>query len=174
VIAYKFLDEGAVAPFTRFRWPREAWVRAPEGAGQERWIHACRVGDLPYWLPYWRGSELWRVELEEPVAPAPRQVASPRARLLGPVAGWRRAVAEELARDCAARARELAAGAGDRDPEELAAYVATADAGAQGNPAVALFAATQLARALGGDPAGEAERARQAAWLARRLWLAEG
>jgi hypothetical protein len=174
MIAYKFLDEGAVAPFTRFRWPRGEWVRAPQGAGDERWIHACRVGDLPYWLPYSPGAELWRVELAEPLVDAPHQIASPRGRLLEPVAAWRRGVAEELARDCAARARELAADARGADPEELAAYVATADAGAKGNPAVAMFAVTQLARALGGDAAGHAERARQAAWLAERLGIAEG
>ncbi|HET7825985.1 MAG TPA: hypothetical protein VFK90_11660, partial [Anaeromyxobacter sp.] len=84
MIAWKFLAEGAVAPFTGFRWPAPGeWVAAPRGRA-DAWIHACRAGDLPHWLD----RELWSIELDAPVRTARYQVASPRARLVARVAGW--------------------------------------------------------------------------------------
>ena len=50
VIAYKFLDEGAVGPFTGFRWPAREWVDAAGVDPCLEGIHACRVRDLPVWL----------------------------------------------------------------------------------------------------------------------------
>lgn len=198
MIAYKFLAEGAVGPFTRFRWPRPAggspgaWIEAPPGAPDDRWIHACRVADLPYWL----GDELWRVELQEPTVDALHQVASPRGRLVERVSGWTRALAIEFAAECARRARDLAVsrappraraallGANDvaalaavSEPlqaefGEPAAYVYTAAANAAGGaPAVCAFVLEMFARSLGGDRAGDEERARQSRWLAERLGL---
>lgn len=198
MIAYKFLAAGAVGPFTGFRWPRPGegptrWVTAPHGASDERWIHACRVEDLPYWL----GAELWRLELDAPIVAAPHQIAAPRARLLEQVMGWNRALAAELAVDCALRARDLAV---DRVPREArdallsandaatlhsvsddllrseaaeaAAYVSTAAlSAAQGGAAVAAFVVETFARSFGGEAAGERERLRQARWLAERLAL---
>jgi hypothetical protein len=197
MMAYKFLAAGAVGPFTKFRWPRPAkgpgeWGAAPPGAGDDRWVHACRVSDLPYWL----GAELWAVELDGPLVEAPRQVASPRARLVCRVEGWDRAAADEFALDCvlaargvaasrmpaAARAELLAArdaaeiqavsGALQDAVKEPAAYVNTAAAAAAGGAfAVSAFVAEMAARALGGAGAADQERARQARWLADRLQL---
>jgi hypothetical protein len=168
VIAWKFLAGGAVGPFTRFRWPTDgAWVEAPVD-DDARWIHACRVADLPYWL----GPELWRVELAGDVVAAPHHVVAPRARLVGRVAGWDAACAAELGRVCAARARELARAApAGTHAETVAGYVATAEGAAEAAPAVAAFSAELLGTLLGGAAAGEAERASQARWLAARLRL---
>jgi hypothetical protein len=197
VIAYKFLRDGAVAPFTLFRWPQPGagpapWVDASPGVSDEGWIHACRVADLPYWL----GTELWRVELGAPLVEAPHQIAAPRARLLERITAWNRALADELALDCALRARDLAAAATasahraellsahdaatlasvsgrlQATEGERAAYVNTAaSAAANGAVAVSAFVVETLARWLGGDAEGDRERARQARWLADRLQL---
>ncbi|HEY6001915.1 MAG TPA: hypothetical protein VIV57_03510, partial [Anaeromyxobacter sp.] len=103
MIAYKFLAEGAVAPFTGFRWPRPGeWVTAP--SSPDRWVHACRARDLPHWV----GEELWSIELGEPLRESRYQIASPRARLVARVAGWTPALGREYARACALRARDLA------------------------------------------------------------------
>jgi hypothetical protein len=199
--AYKFLAAGAVGPFTGFRWPlpgaRDAWVAAPAGAREDRWIHACRPPDLPFWI----GDELWAVELVSPVRDALHQVASPRARLLEHVAGWDAAAKRALAEACAWRARELAsphlapaaraalgaardlealgavareaAGARRTAGERIADYVATAaHYGAAGVPSTAAFVTSTLAAEVGGGPAAaDTERAWQARWLAARLRL---
>jgi hypothetical protein len=82
VIAHKFLAQGEVSPFTGFRWPGPgAWVNA-QVVRVDAWVHACRPGDLPYWLD----DELWRIELDDPVREARYQVASPRARPAEPKA----------------------------------------------------------------------------------------
>jgi hypothetical protein len=193
--AYKFLDAGAVGPFTGFHWPlpgaRDAWVAAPRNAAEERWVHACRPGDLPYWL----GDELWAVELEAPVREAIRQVASPRARLVGHVAGWDHVAKRDLAEACAWRARELAsphlppsireplapardvaalaAAVRDASGSRLADYLATAaHYGATACASTATFVTASLAAEIGGPGAFHAERGWQARWLAERLALA--
>jgi hypothetical protein len=190
VIAYKFLAEGAVAPFTGFRWPRPGeWVEAPPAP--DRWVHACRARDLPHWLD----EELWSIELGGPLRESRYQVASPRARLVARVAGWDPALRREYARACALRARELAlphlaaslreALAGLDDLASIAAaarradrgdhaaqYVRDAAAFAKDGPAVVSYIAATLASHLGGGLAAfEAERAWQARWLAERLGL---
>jgi hypothetical protein len=200
VIGYKFLSEGAVAPFTGFRWPRGGeWVSAP-AERVDVWIHACRVRDLAHWLD----AELWCVELGQPVREARYQVASPRGRLVARVAGWDAALARELAAACAVRARDLAlphlapepraALAGAAGPEAIgavaaaiagpsaagmagpptpAAYVANAAHNALFiGPATTAYIAAALASSLGGGLAAfDAEREWQASWLAERLGL---
>jgi len=190
VIALKFLAAGAVAPFREFRWPVGGeWVSAPADRA-DAWIHACRVGDLPYWID----EELWRVELEAPVREARYQIASPRGRLLGRVEGWNPALAREFEEACAWRARDVAlphlapalrdaiAGAADlgaiaaraAGPGSLAgAYLAdTAGYAQQALPAMTSYIAAVLASSFGGGLAAfEAERAWQARWLADRLGL---
>ena len=168
MIAWKFLEAGRVGPFSGFRWPVDEWVSAPEGAGEDRWIHACRPSDLPYWVPASPTAELWRVEVDAPVVAHRWQVASPRARLLEPVVAWGPAVERELRRECSAQARRLAAGASGVEPAVTAQYVQTADTW---NAGCGMFALAQLARTIGGDAAGDAERARQARWIAERLEL---
>ncbi|WP_242338278.1 MULTISPECIES: hypothetical protein [Anaeromyxobacter] len=194
MIAFKFLAAGALAPFTRFQWPASGeWVSAAAHR-PELWIHACRAGDLPYWL----ADELWRIELDGPVREARYQVAAPRARLVARVAAWDRALAGDYARACALRARDLAlphvptaardalarateldaiadvaSGAG---PASRAAEL-VADAAQNAlhvGPATTSYIAATLASALGGGLAAfEAERAWQARWLAERLRVGE-
>lgn len=190
MIAFKFLAAGALAPFTGYRWPApRAWVSAPAGS-PERWIHACRAGDLPYWLD----AELWRIELDAPVREARYQIASPRGRLVERVVAWDGALGRDYARACALRARDLAlphVPAPAREAlaaaTELGALAAAAERAAPASrpaalvgdaaqnarhvgPATTSYIAAVLASTLGGGLAAfEAERAWQARWLAERL-----
>lgn len=192
MIAYKFLAQGAVSPFTGFRWPGPGeWVSAPAGR-DDAWVHACRPGDLPYWLE----DELWRIELDEPVREARYQVASPRARLASRIDGWDAALGREYARACALRARDLAlphlAPAMRGALEGLDDLQAISDAVRRSRPrplaaafasdaahnalhvgaATTSYIACMLVSTLGdGLAAFEAERAWQARWLATRLGL---
>ena len=190
MIAYKFLARGAVAPFTRFRWPApKVWVTAPDR--QDAWIHACRPGDLSYWL----NDELWRIELDAPVREARYQVASPCARLLDRVEAWTPALGAEYARACVLHARDsvlphagpelrraleglddlqaIAAAVQSAAPADRpVAYLGDVASLVQYGPASTSYAAVRLATSLGdGLSAFEAERAWQAAWLAERLDL---
>lgn len=190
MIAFKFLGAGAVGPYTDFRWPIPGeWVSAPVDRA-DVWIHACRLGDLPYWIQ----EELWRIELEAPLRETRYQIASPRGRLLGRVEGWGPPLAREFADACAWRARDVAlprlppaqhaaiAGAADLGAIAAAAAAFGAPPGAylaeiarsaqQGFPAVTSYIAAVLASSLGGGlGAFEAERAWQARWLAGQLGL---
>jgi hypothetical protein len=190
VIAFKFLGAGAVAPYTEFPWPVGGeWVSAPAGRA-DVWIHACRRGDLPYWID----EELWRIELEAPLVETRYQIASARGRLRGRVEGWGPLLARKFAEACAWRARDVALPrlpsalhdpiAGASDLGALAAgatahrsltgaYLADAAKYArQGLPAMTAYVAAVLASSLGGGlGAFEAERAWQAHWLAERLEL---
>jgi hypothetical protein len=110
MMAYKFLSAGAVGPFTGFAWPvpaeaaAGAWVSAPEG-DFDRGVHACRIGDLPYWL----SDELWIVELSSPVRERPTQVIALKGRLVEQVKAWDRQTALDLGFENAFRLRDLAA-----------------------------------------------------------------
>ena len=190
MIAFKFLGAGAVAPYTEFPWPVGGeWVSAPAGQA-DVWIHACRRGDLSYWID----EELWRIELEAPLVETRYQIASERGRLRGRVEGWGPLLARKFAEACAWRARDVALPrlppalhdpiAGAFDLGALAAgatahrsltgaYLADAAKYArQGLPAMTAYVAAVLASSLGGGlGAFEAERAWQAHWLADRLGL---
>lgn len=171
--AWKFLAAGAVGPFTGFRWPRpgapgDGWVAAPAGAAEDRWIHACRIEDLPLWL----GPELWEVELAGGMAPRRYQVAAPRGRLVRQVTAWDRAASAALAAACRERSRVLAARA-PPGPEAAAivnGYLSTTDRHAEHAP-VSAFTTRLLAELVGGEEGREAERAWQARWIAERLAL---
>lgn len=191
MIAYKFLAEGAVAPFTAFHWPPPGqWVNAPAN-DVTVWVHACRPRDLPYWLD----DELWSLELAGPIEETRYQIASPRARLVARVTAWDGALGWEYARACALRARDLAlpqlppplrgalasakdleavSEAGRAEPgSRAAAFVAdAADNARLIGPQTTSYIACTLAAWLGGGLAAfEAERGWQAAWLAARLGL---
>jgi hypothetical protein len=113
MIAYKFLDPGATGPYSGFSWPLPttqspgAWV---ETAGEldlcRNGIHACRVGQLPYW---W-GSELWEVELAEPIHDAGQVMVAGQGRLLRRVHAWAEPMLRRYARACAWRARDHGVG----------------------------------------------------------------
>jgi hypothetical protein len=106
-VYWKFLRSGSTAPFTRLPWPTDgSWVEAggvpllPCRDG----VHACRLGDLPYWL----SDELWSVELREPVETADRKVVAGAGRLVTRVPGWSPETARRLAEACIFRAAEHA------------------------------------------------------------------
>ena len=163
VIAYKFLDDGAVGPFTGFRWPAGEWVNAARVDPCLEGIHACRVDDMPVWL----GRELWEIELEGDVVERERKLVAPRGRLTRRIDAWNDAVAHEFGRFCARRTRERVGFL-----PVLSGYVADVDGFvAQGRIPIAGFAAARAAERRDGPAAYEEERHVQAAWLAARLEL---
>ena len=84
MIAYKFLAEGAVAPFTGFRWRIDECVDAGPVEPCFSGIHACTVEQLPYWL----GRELWEIELEGEIVRQARKLVAARGRLVRRHDGW--------------------------------------------------------------------------------------
>jgi hypothetical protein len=110
VLAYKFLEQGAIGPFSGFPWPAPGathpgeWVSArqplePCGPG----IHACRTQDLPFWL----NDELWEIELNGEVVEERQGLIAEHGRLLRRYEDWPPA-AVELARGCSRNARDTA------------------------------------------------------------------
>ena len=163
MIAYKFLDEGALAPFTRFRWPVGDWVEAERAELCRQGIHACRVGDLPLWL----GRELWEIELGGEIVEQERQVVATGGRLTRRIDAWNAATANEFGRFCARRTRERVGFL-----PELSGYVADVERFvALRRIPIAGFAAARAAERRDGPAAYEQERLVQAAWLAERLAL---
>jgi hypothetical protein len=100
VIAYKFLRPGRRGPFSDFAWPQGEWVEA-DGPLEEcrSGIHACRPGQLAYWL----GPELWELELDGEIVEAPLKLVARRGRLARPVAAWDDAARLELGEECVRR-----------------------------------------------------------------------
>ena len=162
MIAYKFLDEGRVAPYSGVRWPDPgSWLESDRIEPCVSGVHACRIRDLAYWLR----SELWEVELDGGVVEGERLVVAQRGRLVRRVEAWDDAAARAFGRSCAEEASRRAA----RSPK-LAEYAD--DAGnATESPRFAAFAAARLAELQDGPSGYEAERARQADWLAQALGL---
>jgi hypothetical protein len=206
VIAYKFLCAGGVGPFSRYAWPLPragrpgAWVIAASDTVICRTaVHACRVGDLPWWLQ----DELWETELDGDVSAGRHKVMAPRARLLRRVEAWDAGCAQRFADACAMRARDHAAaalertGAGEgaaalraagttRELREAARGAAEAPEAARitvtmagdaarralgGAAIVTAYIAAHAAARLDGADALAAERAWQAGWLATELDL---
>ncbi len=163
MIAYKFLDEGRVAPFARVSWPEPGeWLESEAVELCVSGVHACRVGDLPYWLR----PELWEVELEGDVVEGERLVAARRGRLVRRVDAWNDEAARAFGRSCAKEARRRAAIA-----PELEEYAADAEGAAESIPRFAAFATARLAEFQEGAAGYDAERRRQARWLANALGL---
>jgi hypothetical protein len=114
MIAYKFLNPGAVGLFSRLAWPVPEnerpgdWVEA-QGPLEvcRNGIHACGRDDLIDWID----SELWRIELGEPVMETEAGLVAHRGRLLSRVGEWDDDAARALARACILRARDRAAAA---------------------------------------------------------------
>jgi hypothetical protein len=163
VIAYKFLDAGRVAPFTGVAWPEAGtWLESDEVELCKSGIHACRVRDLPYWLR----PELWEVELEGDVLEGERLVAARRGRLVHQIDAWNEQTAQGLAASCLEEARRRATQA-----PALQEYADDVAGTAVRAPQFAAFATARLAELQDGQAGYEAERARQAAWLAQALQL---
>lgn len=163
MIAYKFLDDGAVSPITGFRWPQGEWVDAGGVDPCRRGIHACTVAQLPYWL----ARELWEIELEGELVNQARKVVAARGRLVRRLDAWNDEMRDELAADVLARTRSRFGSV-----PVVSGFVADIQRfRAGGRTGLAAFAAARAAEWSGGPRAYERERARQAAWLAQRLGL---
>jgi hypothetical protein len=160
---YKVLDRGAVAPFTRFVWPEDEWVEVEAVEPCRSGIHACRAGDLPYWL----GPELWEIELDGDVTEQERKVVSRRGRLLRRIPEWNDELLRAFTASCRAETK-LRVGS----IAVLSGFVGDIDRfRAADRHGLAAFAAARAAELAGGPRAYERERVRQAAWLADRLGL---
>jgi len=163
VIAYKFLDVGGVAPFTRFRWPVDEWVEASSVDPCLAGIHACRVEHLPMWL----AAELWEIDLDGDVVEQERKLVAQRGRLARRIDAWNDEAAVDFGRFCARRTRTRVGFL-----PGLSGYVGDVERfTAQRRFPIAGFAAARAAERHGGPAAYEEERLAQARWLALRLGL---
>jgi hypothetical protein len=201
MIGYKFLRADRTGPFSGFRWPEPgAWVRAGGDTDScRRGIHACRTGDLPWWL----AEELWEVELDGEIQFDEHKIVAPAGRLRSRIDDWTPACAQEYADACAWRARDRAVEALARARRRQAADQLTACStldqllaatrrlaeeiphtrisltiagdGAfralTGAPATAAYIAAHAALRLDGPPGYAVERSRQSRWLVERLGL---
>jgi hypothetical protein len=105
VKAYKFLRPGRRGPFSDLVWPEAGWV---EGDGEldtcRTGVHACRTGQLAYWLM----PELWEVELDGGLLETPLKVVAPRGRLLRPIDAWNDEARRDLGEECVRRTARYA------------------------------------------------------------------
>jgi hypothetical protein len=164
VIAYKFLADGAVSPFTGFPWRIDEWVDAGAVAPCVSGIHACTVEQLPYWL----APELWEVELDGEIVSQARKLVAARARLVRRHDGWDGELREAFATDLLERTRRRFGSV-----PVLSGYVVDIERfRATGRTGLAAFAAARAAEWSAGPRAYERERMRQAHWLAQQLGLA--
>jgi hypothetical protein len=167
MIAYKFLRAAGTSPFTGFAWPVPegepgAWIEAPVQPCRSG-IHACRRDDLPLWL----GRELYEIELDGEIVEEAAKLVASRARLVRRIDAWDDRLRDEYTRTCAERAHELAVGSSP----PLADWDAVVEPSIPEGPALLGFVAARIAEERGGRTAYQAERARQARWLAERLSL---
>ncbi len=166
MIAYKVLEPGRVAPFTRVAWPEGEWMEAEAVEPCRSGIHACRVRDLPYWL----GPHLWEIELDDDVTEQTHKVAARRGRLLRRIPDWN----VELLRAFTASCRDATRLRVGSIPV-VSGYVGDIDRFRERERhGLAAFASARAAERVGGPAAYERERKRQAAWLADRLGLDAG
>jgi hypothetical protein len=198
VRAYKFLDAAGRAPFTGVEWPVGEWLEADEAAPCRAGVHACRAGDVAYWIT----NSMWHIEIEGDIVDSVHKVVGRRGRLLAPVDGadaalnelrevsvWRsrdRAVAalradgdNALADDFAAAASlEALAALGNRcDDSNFAGRAAalaadTAAFAVEGNHSQAPFVAACSAGHVAGGSAGDQERY-DAGYTAERTFQSE-
>lgn len=153
--------------FVGFRWPLPdggpgAWVEAPVAPCRSG-IHACRLADLPFWV----NDVLYEIELDGDIVEEPTKVVASLARLLRRVETWNEDLRASYTRMCADRALELARSAS----LPLYDWEAAIEPVVPEGPALLGFVAARIGERVAGDAAYDAERARQADWLARRLNL---
>ena len=163
--AYKFLRADGTGVFTRFAWPLPdggpgAWVEGEPDPCRSG-VHACRLGDLPYWA----GRVLYEIELDGEIVEHKSKVVASRGRLLRRIDGWDDDFRALYTRYCADRAHELARAGGIERWEEVI------EPSIPEGPALLSFVAARIADEAGGAEAYHAERARHAAWIADRLGL---
>lgn len=164
MIAYKFLRRDGASVFSGFRWPLPAeepgaWVEAPIDPCRSG-IHACRPGDLPYWV----GRSLYEIELDGEIVEERSKLVASRGRLLRRVGAWSDELRDAYTRMCADRAHELAS-------PPLERWATVIEASVPEGPALLGFVAARIAEERGGRQAYHAERAQQTAWLVARLGL---
>ena len=164
MIGYKFLRADGSTVFSGFSWPLPGsepgpWVEVPVHPCRSG-IHACRAGDLSYWV----GETLYEIELDGEIVEQRHKVIASRGRLLRRVRAWEDGLRDEFTRMCANRAHEIA-----RAEPVLTALDEDIEPSISDGPAMLGFMAAAIAEERGGMDAYRAERERQAAWLAERL-----
>ncbi len=163
MIAYKFLLEGRVAPFSGVAWPEAGeWLEAGSVDLCRQGAHACRADHLPYWLR----PELWEVELDGDILEGAVSLVARRGRLVRRLEVWNRETERAFGEACATEARRRAAGSAELEP-----FAADVQQSAAAKAVVAGFIAARLAELQDGPAGYDAERARQARWLADALAL---
>jgi hypothetical protein len=165
LIAHKVLGPDRRSRFTGFVWPppdaADPWVTADAVNRCRAGIHACRIEMLPIWL----GAELWQIELDGEIVEGDRKIVASRGRLVRRIDDWNTEAKLEFADACAEEARRRTATA-----PELGGYADDLIALRTDAPLVG-FVARRLAERHEGPAGYDAERTRQAQWLADRLRL---
>ena len=160
MIAYKFLRRDGCGIFSGFAWPAPGeWVEAV-AVECESGVHACRVGDLPYWV----ARSLWEVELDGEVLEGRTKVVASRGRLVRRIEAWDDEARDAYVDMCAERAHELARSAGPGWDDVI-------EPSKPEGAALLGFIAARIAEANEGPEAYHRERASQARWLVDRLGL---
>jgi hypothetical protein len=102
---YKFLRQGAIAPFSGHEWREGEWVTVSgELEACSNGVHVCRRRDLPYWL----ADELWLVDVDGERLELGQKLVVRRAQLRSRVKDWPNPVARDFALDCVWHVRDLA------------------------------------------------------------------
>lgn len=178
--AYKVLVGGR-SGFIGWRWPLPdgdrpgEWVVAQGPLGLcVNGIHASTVDQLPQWL----GDEIWELELDGEVLHTEPALVARRARLIGQVGEWNEPARLAFCRDCAARARQLAASypsGAELFTGKIEPFTERGMAAAVGYWTALLTGESETGRRSGTDydDAFARERAAQAAWLRRELNLSD-
>ena len=103
--ALKFLDAGAVGPYSGFRWPKPhgsrpgKWVHVNGDLDMcKRGIHACTFAQAPRWLR----EECYVIELRDVVSDDGEKLLARSGRLVRRVESWDRRSLALFAADCAA------------------------------------------------------------------------
>lgn len=164
--AYKFLADDGTGIFSRFSWPLPNgapgdWVEA-EVSPCRSGVHACRPGDLPYWL----GPALYEAELDGDLVEQGMKLVASRGRLTRRIEAWNDETREAYSQMCIARAAELAEGS----DKPLTAWAPPREASA-GGPALMGYIAARIAEEIAGLDAYLDERTRQTDWLVEHLGL---
>ena len=163
MIAYKFLCDGRIGPFSGVRWPPAGeWLQAtaagPDAQTCVHRVHACRSADLPEWMD----SELWRVELDGDVSVDCGKLVADRGRLVARIELWDAALMAAFAEACALRARDAALAVlapGSRAREALAAAGSAENLAAATGRLTGLDPREQRAAGYAADAAHHARRA---------------
>jgi hypothetical protein len=176
--AYKVLNNGR-SEFTGLAWPLPGegeagrWVRASGPIGLcVNGIHASTVDQLPQWL----GAEIWEIELSGQILRTEPALVAEQGRLIAHIDEWGEDARIDFSRDCAGRARGIAARYPAGEPILTGKIEPFAERG--NAPAVGYWTALLTGESATGRRAGPdydvafaRERAHQAQWLRRELRL---